>query len=69
MTKVLVEVLSEEGMELLETLQRLRVLRFVSVPQEPVKVDRSWAGSISLESAVKWQAHIDESKNEWDRSF
>ena len=70
MTKVVVEVLSEEGMKLLENLQNLQVLRFEHrLPEAQIKIDESWVGSISAEAAEKWLRHVDESRNEWDRDF
>jgi len=69
MTRVMIEVRSEEGMKLLENLQNLQIIRVLSLPKEPIRVDESWVGSISKETADKWLAHVEESKNEWDRGF
>lgn len=71
MNLVVVEALDEHALESLETNPHIRVVgpiqsREDAEPAAPLVV-RSWAGSISPESAEAWLKHVEDVRNEWER--
>ena len=67
MRRVIIEVKSEAGVDLIESLEKLGIINIVAKPDTKLKVDESWAGSISKETADKMLEYLEESRNEWDR--
>lgn len=69
MTRMMIEVTNEETLNLLRSLEALQLLRVIKEPAAPLQIDDSWIGSISKETGAAMLAHVEESKNEWDRGF
>ena len=69
MTRMMIEVTNKETMNLIRSLEALQLLRVVKEPSVPLQIDKSWIGSMSKETGNAILAHVEESKNEWDRSF
>ncbi|SEQ31788.1 hypothetical protein [Neolewinella agarilytica] len=69
MTRMMIEVTNEETLNLIRSLEALQLLRVVTEPSEPLQIDESWVGSISKKTGEAMLAHVEESKNEWDRNF
>ena len=69
MTRMMIEVTNEETLNLIRSLEALQLLRVVSEPAVPLQIDESWIGSLSKQTGDAMLAQVEESKNEWDRSF
>ena len=66
---VTIELLNENALKLLQQLEQLDILRFVSKSEEQGSPKRKWAGSLSKETANKLLQQTEQSRSEWDRNF
>ncbi len=69
MNIIQVEILNEQGLKLLKQLEKLNILRLIRPERKKVLPKRSWAGSISKETAEKMLQEVEQSRNECDRTI
>jgi hypothetical protein len=66
---MMIEVTNEETLKLIQSLEKLHLLKVVQPARKKVVFDKSWSGSISKETADAMLAQVEESKEEWDRGY
>jgi hypothetical protein len=74
MQTVTIDILNSKAMQLLEDLEILQLIRLRKEKKEsgseevPIKPS-NFRGVLSAETTEKWNAHIEQTRNEWDRDF
>jgi len=71
MQTVVVKLTNEKALNLLQQLEQLNIIELITQNKKvnTEKTKRSWAGSISKETANKMLKYVEESRNEWDRNI
>ena len=68
MKNVLVQVENESALELLQNLEKLKVLKVLdNEPEKKVKLSDKYYGALPTVVAVELQEYVKISRHEWDR--
>lgn len=72
METILIQINNSKAYKLLKNLEDLNIIKLISKPTESKqKLSEKYAGKLNLsdEEFNKFQNHISESRNEWDKNI
>jgi hypothetical protein len=70
METVLIQIMSPGTMKLLRELEELKILRVLKKDNPPdLLLSEKYAGKLSAEIADDLQSHVENSRNEWERTI
>ncbi len=68
MKKVLVQVETDGALELLQSLEKLKVLKVIETEsKKALKLSERYNGALPTQVAEELQEYVKKSRNEWDR--
>ncbi len=68
MKKVLVQVETDGALELLQSLEKLKVLKVIETEsKKALKLSERYNGALPAQVAEELQEYVKKSRNEWDR--
>lgn len=68
MQVITVELLNDNALKLLQLLEQLKIIKLAPKAEPAVPPKKKWAGAISKDTAAKMLHHVEQLRNEWERT-